>query len=269
MIIIRFRVRFRVSRRMESSANANSDDVYRGASSSSPTNPNSSSARYGLPFTASNLINSQLSTFLEYSGLLRSRSNTNSDISLSAGYRDHSRATPRTDDSGPSTVGNGGRDGEVSIRIIGAAEQENDRSGASSPSPTFGQAATAAQHEALIPPVSRAASAPSVVSSLHGRGDSRTDPRVAEREPQSVNASPSTERPDGLGVNHNTGSYQRYDIQQAARGIEQVLPFSLLLLVVFIRQHLQGTIFFPSSFISYYIRNFLIQLYLYYVVCLF
>lgn len=36
-------------------------------------------------------------------------------------------------------------------------------------------------------------------------------------------------------------SSQRYDIQQAARWIEQVLPFSLLLLVVFIRQHLQGT----------------------------
>jgi hypothetical protein len=39
----------------------------------------------------------------------------------------------------------------------------------------------------------------------------------------------------GLGV-----MGQRYDIQQAARWIEQVLPFSLLLLVVFIRQHLQG-----------------------------
>lgn len=38
--------------------------------------------------------------------------------------------------------------------------------------------------------------------------------------------------------------YQRYDIQQAARWIEQILPFSLLLLVVFIRQHLQGICFF-------------------------
>ncbi|KAG9138882.1 hypothetical protein Leryth_007518 [Lithospermum erythrorhizon] len=40
--------------------------------------------------------------------------------------------------------------------------------------------------------------------------------------------------------NNNTTSYQRYDIQQVARWIEQILPFSLLLLVVFIRQHLQG-----------------------------
>ncbi|XP_002533831.2 E3 ubiquitin-protein ligase RNFT1 [Ricinus communis] len=35
-------------------------------------------------------------------------------------------------------------------------------------------------------------------------------------------------------------SYQRYDIQNFARWIEHVLPFSLLLLLVFIRQHLQG-----------------------------
>ncbi|CAA6654573.1 unnamed protein product [Spirodela intermedia] len=43
-------------------------------------------------------------------------------------------------------------------------------------------------------------------------------------------------------------SYQRYDIQQAARWIEQILPFSLLLLVVFIRQHLQG--FFVTIWIA-------------------
>ncbi|KAL3633550.1 hypothetical protein CASFOL_022312 [Castilleja foliolosa] len=40
--------------------------------------------------------------------------------------------------------------------------------------------------------------------------------------------------------NQNESAYQIYDIQQSARWIEQFLPFSLLLLVVFIRQHLQG-----------------------------
>lgn len=44
--------------------------------------------------------------------------------------------------------------------------------------------------------------------------------------------------------------YQRYDIQQAARWIEQILPFSLLLLVVFIRQHLQGIISLVSFLIA-------------------
>ncbi|KAL5799821.1 hypothetical protein ACOSQ4_032705 [Xanthoceras sorbifolium] len=43
-------------------------------------------------------------------------------------------------------------------------------------------------------------------------------------------------------------SYQSYDIQLIARWIEQVLPFSLLLLVVFVRQHLQG--FFITVWIT-------------------
>ncbi|TXG49942.1 hypothetical protein EZV62_025817 [Acer yangbiense] len=43
-------------------------------------------------------------------------------------------------------------------------------------------------------------------------------------------------------------SYQSFDIQQIARWIEQVLPFSLLLLVVFVRQHLQG--FFVTVWIT-------------------
>jgi hypothetical protein len=48
----------------------------------------------------------------------------------------------------------------------------------------------------------------------------------------------------------NAGStYQRYDIQQVARWIEQILPFSILLLVVFIRQHLQGMLAFIFLFI--------------------
>jgi hypothetical protein len=51
---------------------------------------------------------------------------------------------------------------------------------------------------------------------------------------------------DGGGANGRDSSYQRYDIQHAARWIEQVLPFSLLLLVVFIRQHLQGSFLIPN-----------------------
>ncbi|KAH9702989.1 RING-type domain-containing protein [Citrus sinensis] len=45
------------------------------------------------------------------------------------------------------------------------------------------------------------------------------------------------------GSTSREGSYQSYDIHQFARWVEQVLPFSLLLLVVFVRQHLQAVIF--------------------------
>ncbi|CAN8248362.1 unnamed protein product [Cochlearia groenlandica] len=54
---------------------------------------------------------------------------------------------------------------------------------------------------------------------------------------------------DGEAVSGGDSTpYQRYDIQQATRWIEQILPFSLLLLVVFIRQHLQG--FFVAIWIA-------------------
>ncbi|PWA43672.1 RING/U-box superfamily protein [Artemisia annua] len=49
--------------------------------------------------------------------------------------------------------------------------------------------------------------------------------------------------------NHGDSSYQqRYDMQQVSRWVEQILPFSLLLMIVFIRQHLQG--FFVTIYVS-------------------
>ncbi|GAV84028.1 hypothetical protein CFOL_v3_27473, partial [Cephalotus follicularis] len=54
---------------------------------------------------------------------------------------------------------------------------------------------------------------------------------------------------EAVDGNGRDSPYQRYDIQVAARWIEQVLPFSLLLLVVFIHQHLQG-VFFVSLWIA-------------------
>ncbi|KAI7742979.1 hypothetical protein M8C21_021732 [Ambrosia artemisiifolia] len=44
-----------------------------------------------------------------------------------------------------------------------------------------------------------------------------------------------------LGSSNNNINNNRYDIQNVAQWIEQILPFSLLLLVVLIRQHLQVT----------------------------
>ncbi|KAM0023674.1 putative transcription factor C2H2 family [Helianthus debilis subsp. tardiflorus] len=54
------------------------------------------------------------------------------------------------------------------------------------------------------------------------------------------------------GNNNVDSAYQqRYDLQQVSRWIEQILPFSLLLLAVFIRQHLQGI------FVTIYIATFM------------
>ncbi|KAK7394923.1 hypothetical protein VNO78_15464 [Psophocarpus tetragonolobus] len=145
----------------------------------SPSSPNS--RRYSGFLSASNIIQAPLSLLLEYSGILPSRSST------------------------PDAVNN---DAEVSIRIIGPAEQDP------SPPPS--------PNDVLIP---------------------SSSPRSA-----ADSAAPSDAPPAVVDPLPRDSSYQRYDIQHAARWIEQVLPFSLLLLVVFIRQHLQG--FFVTIWIA-------------------
>lgn len=116
---------------------------------------------------------------------------------------------------GVALMGDGGESqnaeagsGEVSIRIIGGGEQERDGV----------EAAEEDDEEAVMD-------------------------GVEERGVGGGAGVVSDDSGDGGGGNGSGGrgsSYQRYDIQRIARWIEQVLPFSLLLLVVFIRQHLQG-----------------------------
>ncbi|XP_059668178.1 uncharacterized protein LOC132313431 [Cornus florida] len=230
---------------MEASGGNNSD-AYRGASGIS------NSRRYGgmQQLSASNFFRSPLSTLLEYSGILRTRSSHHPESDslinsgVSVGFRDHNQ------NDSAAVAGNSG---EVSIRIIGAGEQEHNRveSGPALSSSTAGQlreVAAAAQNEVFFQPMARASSATSVSQALDGQGDSRSDRGAGEGVSQSLNGGGDGEAAEGVGVSNRDSSYQRYDIQQAARSIEQVLPFSLLLLVVFIRQHLQG--FFVTMWIA-------------------
>ncbi|WMV33805.1 hypothetical protein MTR67_027190 [Solanum verrucosum] len=160
------------------------------------TNPNSNSNSSSSPHTSNSTVfgvnlsplrvfRYPLSTFLEYSGLLRVRhENPETDLLLP------DNPTPNSSESTTSS------NGEVSIRIIGSGE--NDRV----------------------------------------RSDDGSVMDGGEREEErGSNVEGSTSSGSG---NNRDSSYQRYDIQQVARWIEQFLPFSLLLLVVFIRQHLQG-----------------------------
>ncbi|GFY82519.1 RING/U-box superfamily protein [Actinidia rufa] len=214
-------------------------DAYRVSSSSS------SSRRYGMHFSASNFFRSPLSTLLEYSGILRTTSSHPESDSLINSAGSVSFLDRMQNDS--SVSGNGG---EVSIRIIGAGEQDHDRVGTVLPSSTLGQLREANTHnDVYVQPMGRTASSTSVLSALDGQGDSRRDHGPGESVSQSLNGGGvDGEAADGDGANNRDSSYQRYDIQQAARWIEQVLPFSILLLVVFIRQHLQG--FFVTIWIA-------------------
>lgn len=160
-------------------------------------------------FSASNFFHSPVSTFLEYMGILHSRSES-SDSFYNGGR-----------------IRNGDDSGELSIRIVGSGEQDHNRE------------ETAMQSESLVQSISRTVAA----MTTDTQGDSTSDPDGASIRGQSdsVGGNVDVEAADGVRVNNSRDSpYQRYDIQQAARSAEQILPFSLLLLLVFIRQHWQG-----------------------------
>ncbi|CAN1195594.1 RING finger and transmembrane domain-containing protein 2 [Linum perenne] len=211
---------------METSGGGNSD-LFRPSSSGGASNSRGSG---GL--SAASIIQAPISALLEYSGLLLRHPSRSTDSDSSSS----STTTTASDhlilhDPPPPAPPNGSGNGEVSIRIIGAADHhDSDR----------GQLRIASDDDGV-----------------GGGLDSRPDRASSEvsTPPQSSNPSSTAEDgespPDGnssSGTNGRDSSYQRYDIQQAARWIEQVLPFSLLLLVVFIRQHLQG--FFVTIWIA-------------------
>ncbi|KAK4734200.1 hypothetical protein R3W88_008461 [Solanum pinnatisectum] len=184
---------------MDTSENAN-------VSPSSPTSSNLTT--FGVQFTPLRFFQSPVSTLLEYSGLFTVRP-------------DNPETDPLVDDDtvtndaeSSSNVGGGNSSsGEVSIRIIGAGENQ----GIGDEDEDDG-------------------------SVMDGEGGGSVEERGS-----GVDAS-STVPDEDAGNASRDSSYQRFDIQQVARWIEQILPFSLLLLFVFIRQHLQG--FFVTIWIT-------------------
>lgn len=174
---------------------------------------------------ASSFLHNPLSSLLDYSGVLHTHDHLHS-------IADHHSLTPTStrlhDSTSPprsssnNNISSSSQE-EVSISIIGATgEQEENHT------------------------------------------NSPTHSSSPERDHLSPNGGDNAERNgDGAAFIHNrdSSSYQRYDIQQAARWIEQLLPFSLLLLLVFIRQHLQGILFLYTSYASFpSFRNWFIML---------
>lgn len=195
---------------------SNSDATNSDSASSSLASNGGGVARI-LQLPAIRFLQSPISSLLEYSGVLRLRPEYRYPESLSlipestsagvnAQNSDNFESVNRNDSadgSGNSNSGNSSNSAEVSIRIIG----DQDRAGG----------------ENGVNGVGLGVDESMVGADVNGNG-----------------AGSSTN--DNNNNNRETSSYQRYDIQQAARWIEQILPFSLLLLVVFIRQHLQGNL---------------------------
>ncbi|EPS71003.1 hypothetical protein M569_03749, partial [Genlisea aurea] len=168
---------------------------------------------HGIQTSASRILPSPLSAVL---GFLRNRSDFEPFSDAGTNFNP---VVSRTDFS----------DGEVSINIVGSRQQDHDRASIPAPSPQLTELG-----ESFTQPVLRSGSALSVISSLENQDDSRV-----EQEPGDA-YDPDDVEEGGINNRDSSSSHQRYEIQQFARWTEQVLPFLLLLLVVFIRQHLQG-----------------------------
>lgn len=185
-------------------------------------------SRYGIHIAASNFIQAPLAALLEYSGLFSTRSSSSSqetDGLIAPSPASLDSFLSRTDDRDRDPSSPASAPEEVSIRIIGAGEQERE----------------AVSVDNDLSSSEQISEAPAVSDT--GRNESGSSVAAVNSGGSASDGEPAS----GGGVNNRDSSYQRYDIQQFARWIEQILPFSLLLLVVFIRQHLQGTSL--SSFI--------------------
>lgn len=158
-------------------------------------------SRYGFHVAASNFLQAPLTALLDYSGILLSSSTSQESEGLIN--------SPRLQENQE----------EVSIRIVGTGERENVNADSSAGHVATTEAATGGGNQNGVVEGVSVSSTPDVSS------------RSESSNPESAN---------GDSVNSRNSSYQRYDFQQFGRWIEQILPFSLLLLVVFIRQHLQG-----------------------------
>ncbi|KAK9279343.1 hypothetical protein L1049_013022 [Liquidambar formosana] len=165
---------------------------------------------YGIP---SNFIHAPLTALLEYSGLLLPTS-----IQTEGLLHHQALSSSAFQDSR----------NEVSIRIIGDPPDagDNARVSADQIAPSLAPPACGREPNGAV-------DGPSSSSTPHFPSATATTDGVVAT---------------GVGVNNRDSSYHRYDIQLFARWIEQILPFSLLLLVVFIRQHLQG--FFVTIWIA-------------------
>lgn len=167
------------------------------------SNPRITSSRTtsSSSFPVIRFLQAPVTTVLEYSGVLRPRSNNQYHESESL-IHDHHHNHNGSTDSDTVTSSNGAENREVSIRIIGAADPEEGEHGVEGGEPV----------------------------AASGGDDGR---EMAD--------SSDVDGGNGESGSHSDSSYQqRYDMQQVSRWVEQILPFSLLLLIVFIRQHLQG-----------------------------
>lgn len=79
-----------------------------------------------------------------------------------------------------------------------------------------------------------------IVGEIGSLGDGEGEDRSLIRSSSGTQQNVASSGDDSDSAPLSSSYEHRYDLQQAARLIERIIPFSFLLLLVFIRQHLQG-----------------------------
>ncbi|KAL5580471.1 hypothetical protein UlMin_012913 [Ulmus minor] len=176
---------------------------------------NGSSRRFGIQIPESNFIRAPLTALLEQTGIFGSSSGSQGTQGFVVNRHSRNRASPTRfrEEEDELVVEDEDEEEEVSIRIIGASEHQNENVGSDE------------------------------ANSLQRNGSGNAiGGQASASEGRESDGEGNVESGNGGRNNNNSrdSSYQRYDIQQFARWFEQVLPFTLLLLLVFIRQHYQG-----------------------------
>ncbi|CAL0315586.1 unnamed protein product [Lupinus luteus] len=245
---------------------SNSSSSSSGGVNSSDNNVNSNSRAgtvtwYGMNLPSVRTLRSPISFLLENSGILTSAPDSEAVVVNNGVTGSELRSQLQTQSlhgGGASAAAAGtpctNSAGEVAIRIIGSGENDHSVVGSGSLSSSSWNRHGEVGYGGYDDVVRDRDGMPGLVD---GGGEDHGGITASERVPH-VSSSSSLAgsgqvggEAAGNGLESNgreLSSYQRYDIQQIAKWIEQILPFSLLLFVVFIRQHLQG--FFVTIWVS-------------------
>ncbi|OIW04336.1 hypothetical protein TanjilG_32528 [Lupinus angustifolius] len=245
---------------------SNSSSSSSGGVNSSDNNVNSNSRAgtvtwYGMNLPSVRTLRSPISFLLENSGILTSAPDSEAVTVNNGVTGSELRSQLQTQSlhgGGASAAAVGtpctNSAGEVAIRIIGSGENDHSVVGSGSLSSSSWNRRGEVGYGGYDDVVRDRDGMHGLVD---GGGEDHGGISASERVPR-VSSSSSLAgsgqvggEAAGNGLESNgreLSSYQRYDIQQIAKWVEQILPFSLLLFVVFIRQHLQG--FFVTIWVS-------------------
>lgn len=184
-----------------------------------------------MHLSSANVLPAPFSTMLELTGLIRGRSQYYHVEEEEEGEEAMTESLDQSLEFSSSSRIGGIMDGggaEVSIRIFGGDEEE----------PEQWRAVGAVDADEGIMMASTSSSSPggggAISSEQDSSGEEATETSSSSRNSSVANAA-AADHEDSASA-----SSQQYDFQLMATWMEQALPFTILLLMVFIRQHLQG-----------------------------